>query len=162
MVTNRGDAAAFDAALPWRRVAAPPRLLTWLFRGDESRGDAAAATRLYQRRRASRRRYAAPPGHRPACLEDPVVGAVAVGALPPTFAPRPPSSEDDGARLAPPRALRVETVRAAAQLLAALAHADVEARGRVKALEPLLLPAAGAYDDVADLLFNKMRDVVMG
>ena len=34
--TSRGTAAGRDADIPWRRVAAPPRGATWIFRGDKS------------------------------------------------------------------------------------------------------------------------------
>ena len=37
METSRGDAAAATCNIPWRRVAAPPRLRRVTFRGDESR-----------------------------------------------------------------------------------------------------------------------------
>ena len=59
--------------------------------------------------------------------------------------------------MAPPRSVRAETVRIAAALLASLAHADIDARARVKALAPLLVPVAATDEAVADLLFTKLR-----
>ena len=43
--------------IPWGRVTAPPRLQR-RYSAETSRGDAAAETRTFLRRRASRRRYA--------------------------------------------------------------------------------------------------------
>ena len=61
--TGRGDAAARDAALPRRGVAANAAAGTCLFRGGDSRGDAGAAADLNTARRPARRR--APTGPPP-------------------------------------------------------------------------------------------------
>ena len=86
---------------------------------------------------------AEPPAARPPVYEHARGGLCCVGKLPSDIAAPPlPPTDDTGDRLAPPRSVRAETVRIAAALLAALAHADIDARARVKALAPLLVPVA--------------------
>lgn len=95
---------------------------------------------------------------RPPVFEHTRGGLCCVGKLPSDIAAPPlPPTDDCGDRLAPPRSIRAETVRTAALLLAALAHADIDARARVKALAPLLVPVAASDEAVADLLFTKLR-----
>ena len=99
-----------------------------------------------------------PPAARPPVYEHARGGLCCVGRLPSDIAAPPlPPTDDTGDRLAPPRSVRAETVRIAAALLAALAHADIDARARVKALAPLLVPVAATDEAVADLLFTKLR-----
>mgnify|MGYP002832806894 CR=1 FL=1 len=101
---------------------------------------------------------AEPPAARPPVYEHARGGLCCVGKLPSDIAAPPlPPTDDTGDRLAPPRSVRAETVRIAAALLAALAHADIDARARVKALAPLLVPVAATDEAVADLLFTKLR-----